>query len=419
MNQHRARARVAATQRILSLVVGLAALLATVGCADAGPDHALPTADDPSPPAEPVKLIFIHHSTGSNWLTDGQGALGETLGDNNYFVSDTNYGWGPNSIGDRTDIPNWTEWFRGPDTPTYLAALYAESGQHTSYTRRFADPGGENTVIMFKSCFPNSALQGNPDDPPSAGGWLTVGHAKYVYNDLLTYFGQHTDKLFVVITAPPLSDPTWAANARAFNQWLIYDWLDENDYGAGNVAVFDFYNVLTSNGGDSNTNDVGAAGGNHHRWWNGAVQHKTDDGGDVAAYSSAGDDHPSGAGSRKATAEFVPLLNVFYHRWRDGGASGVDISAPNAPRLDASPNPFNPRTKVGFELTAAGYAHLAVFDIAGRLVQTLADDVLPAGRHEAVWDGRDASGRAQASGTYLARLECGGRVVTTRLGLVR
>ena len=62
-------------------------------------------------PGAPVKLIFIHHSCGENWLSDGDGGLGSALGKNNYFVSDTNYGWGPSNIGDRTDIVNWTEWF--------------------------------------------------------------------------------------------------------------------------------------------------------------------------------------------------------------------------------------------------------------------------------------------------------------------
>ena len=43
-------------------------------------------------------------------------------GRNNYFVSDTNYGWGPNSIGDRTDITDWPEWFVGPRSREYLAS---------------------------------------------------------------------------------------------------------------------------------------------------------------------------------------------------------------------------------------------------------------------------------------------------------
>ena len=62
---------------------------------------------------------------------------------------------------------------------------------------------------------------------------------------------------------------------------------------------------------------------------------------------------------------------------------------------------------------------LAVFDLAGRLVRTLIDASLPQGSHEAVWDGRDESGREVGSGSYLARLEFGGMVETVRMGLVR
>jgi hypothetical protein len=118
---------------------------------------------NPDPPAQPVRLIFIHHSTGENWLSDGNGGLGIALRNNNYFVSDTNYGWGPDysdgssTIGDHTDIGNWWDWFRGPSFTTYLASLYSESGQNSSYSRLATAPAGANEIIMFKSCFPNSA----------------------------------------------------------------------------------------------------------------------------------------------------------------------------------------------------------------------------------------------------------------------
>ena len=125
--------------------------------------------NNPTPPDEIVKLIFIHHSCGENWLTDGNGNLGIALGENNYFVSDTNYGWGPDSIGDNTDIISWPGWFRGPESSRYLTELYNENGQNSDYTRTLPNPGGENQIIMFKSCFPNSNLDGNPDDPPTPG----------------------------------------------------------------------------------------------------------------------------------------------------------------------------------------------------------------------------------------------------------
>jgi hypothetical protein len=259
---------------------------------------------------------------------------------NNYFVSATNYGWGPDGIGDRTDIPNWPEWFTGPNSSTILEALYTESGQNFgdfgAWPRLATDPGGENQIIMFKSCFPNSDLYGNPDDPPAAelDDQLTVGNAKAVYNDLLTYFATRQDKLFVVITAPPLmkseTDPERAANARAFNNWLVNDWLA--DYAYPNVAVFDFFNVLTSNAGSPAANDAGKESGNHHRWWKNTVQHVQSTQNNFSAYYTE-DSHPSSAGGRKATAEFVPLLNVFYNRWK--AAQGA--MSPNAATLLPQP----------------------------------------------------------------------------------
>jgi hypothetical protein len=233
------------------------------------------------------------------------------LAENNYFVSDTNYGWGPDGIGDRTDIVDWPDWFRGPESARYMDAVYNENEQHAPYARLFGDPGGENRIVMFKSCFPNSELSGNPNDPPTPGRDYTVGNAKYIYNDLLNYFMTRPDKLFVVITAPPLSDSTYAENARAFNTWLIEDWLEENNYLYNNVAVFDFYNILTDPG-------------NHHHYSNGSIEYINNQGTNTLYYpTDAYDDHPNPAGSQKATDEFIELLNIFYNRWR--------ADAPDAP----------------------------------------------------------------------------------------
>lgn len=285
--------------------------------------------DSTDPPASPVRLVFVHHSTGGFWLADDNGGLGIALRDNNYYVSATNYGTGPDSIGDRTDVINWPEWFTGEYRDTYLAWLYAldeqNFGDFGSWSRMGTNPGGENVVILFKSCFPNSNLYGNPSDPPDAvvSDAFTVGNFKAVYNNLLTYFTTRQDKLFVVILAPPYATGEWdfdygrAANARAFNNWMMTQWLAS--YPHPNVAVFDFYNVLTSNGGNADTNDLGWASGNHHRWWSGAVQHQQTVDINYAAYPTD-DSHPSQAGNVKSTEEFVPLLNVFYNRWHSGAS---------------------------------------------------------------------------------------------------
>ncbi len=310
--------------RIPSPLLAAAAVLLTVGFLTAGlaaPAAASPASQalDPTPPDHVVKLIFIHHSCGENWLRDDHGGLGLALAQNNYFVSDTNYGWGPDAIGDRTDIPDWLEWFRSENTDRYMRALMEESRPHSDYTRPLADPGGENEIILFKSCFPNSDLYGHPDDPAAPGTDLTVANARYVYNEILQYFATRPDRLFVVITAPPLIDSDNAKNARAFNNWLVYDWLEDNNYPFANVAVFDFYNVLT--GPD-----------NHHRFDGSGIEHTYREGMNTAYYpSSPGDDHPSPEGNRRATEEFVPLLNVYFNRWRAASPTTAPAASPLAP----------------------------------------------------------------------------------------
>ena len=147
-----------------------------------------------------------------------------------------------------------------------------------------------------------------------------MANAKGVYNDLLGYFKTRQDKLFILVTAPPQSkgetDAEHAACARALNDWLTAEWL--KDYPYKNVAVFDFYNVLTSNGGSVNKNDADRETGNHHRFWNGEVRRQKSVNSNFSAYASAHDDsHPTAAGNKKATGEFVKWLNVVVNRWRE------------------------------------------------------------------------------------------------------
>lgn len=308
-------------------------------------------ADSPISPTNPVKLIFIHHSSGENWLADDDGGLGIELMNNNYFVSDTNYEWGPDDadlgyekIGDHTDSGHWYNWFVGPNHITYTNALYTEYTTHSYYTRLTdPDPGRENEIIMFKSCYPNSHISGVPTDPPTSGDnplrgqdagseHMTVANVKGIYNDILGCFATQTDSLFVLIVSPPQieddTDATHAANARAVADWLVNDWLDDYGYPHNNVAVFDFYNVLTSNGGDVDTNDLNSETGNHHRWWSGTVQHTQTVINDFSYYGggNGGGSHPTAAGNEKATEEFVPLLNVYYNRWKSGGTTCEPIS---------------------------------------------------------------------------------------------
>ena len=103
------------------------------------------------------------------------------------------------------------------------------------------------------------------------------------------------------------------------------------------------------------------------------------------------------------------------------GVSGLPVPGP--PRgfhlADAVPNPFNPITRMDFEIPQPGPVRLRVFDPAGRLVATLVDRTLSAGPHQAIWNGRDSRGRMASAGVYLYRLEAGGFATTRRMTLIK
>ena len=87
------------------------------------------------------------------------------------------------------------------------------------------------------------------------------------------------------------------------------------------------------------------------------------------------------------------------------------------------PNPFNPSTTIPFTipggLSSRHTVHLAVYDVSGALVRTLASGAFAGGRHEARWDGRNERGEQVASGIYFARLAAGGTNATRKLILLR
>lgn len=78
-------------------------------------------------------------------------------------------------------------------------------------------------------------------------------------------------------------------------------------------------------------------------------------------------------------------------------------------RLDPpAPNPFRERAFLSFQVArVAGPVRVTVYDVAGRVVRTLAAGPMDPGPHELVWDGTDDRGETVASGVYYCALEAG------------
>ena len=103
------------------------------------------------------------------------------------------------------------------------------------------------------------------------------------------------------------------------------------------------------------------------------------------------------------------------------GVTGSPVAAiPERNTLRSNtPNPFNPSTTISFGLSKRSRVRLEVFDIAGRRVTDLIDDLRDAGWHEVVWNGRAGSGEPVASGVYFYRIATEGWTDTRRMILIR
>jgi hypothetical protein len=118
------------------------------------------------------------------------------------------------------------------------------------------------------------------------------------------------------------------------------------------------------------------------------------------------------------TAETVPPWDgrIVLH----DTVSSMPPEVPRGALHQNAPNPFNPSTRIAFELTAPEHVRLAIHDVRGRLVRVLVDDSLPAGTEHAVdWDGMDRMLLPVGSGTYFYILETPTFTEKRKMSLVR
>jgi PKD repeat protein len=103
------------------------------------------------------------------------------------------------------------------------------------------------------------------------------------------------------------------------------------------------------------------------------------------------------------------------------GTATVKVKAggPNAVSAFASPNPFNPQTKVSWTLKNAGTATVRVYSLEGRLVKTLHDGFAPAGLSEAHWNGLDNAGRQVPTGVYFLSVQSANEKAVQKLYLLK
>jgi hypothetical protein len=265
-------------------------------------------------PSRPLHIFFIHHSCGGQLLAragddvgdnciyqshSNGGGLRDLLEGEGYVVHEASYG---SEQGEHTDLFDWLPKFRD-----LMDKILRSSGPDTYF-----EDNTQNSIIAFKSCFPNNLFlsEGTPPGNPF-GPELTIANAKASYTALLDIFSKHPDVLFVPITAPPLlggrsREPIWkhiarmilnkpqvdltnsSRLARKFNNWLKADDGYLKGYPHKNIAVFDYFDILTGYGESNRL--IYPSGPN------------------------SDDNHPNKEGNTKAAAEFILFLNGAVHR---------------------------------------------------------------------------------------------------------
>jgi hypothetical protein len=83
------------------------------------------------------------------------------------------------------------------------------------------------------------------------------------------------------------------------------------------------------------------------------------------------------------------------------------------------PNPFNPTTEIRFSIPSTSRVSLDVFNVTGQRIVTLVDEILAAGQHSVVWDGRDTDGNSVSSGIYFYRIVSGEFAATRKMVLLK
>ena len=113
------------------------------------------------------------------------------------------------------------------------------------------------------------------------------------------------------------------------------------------------------------------------------------------------------------TGGWRPVLSAIL-----GSLVGIDPLNNQVPQVYSLsqnyPNPFNPVTNIKFSIPVSGNVKLVLFDILGRVVKTLVNDVKPAGNYVVDFNASELS-----SGAYFYRLESGGFTETKKMLLVK
>ncbi len=291
-----------------------------------------------------------------------------------------------------------------------FVAKYNASGAH-QWSRRFGstigDWGGGVAVDASGNVVVTGGFQGTVDfggGNLSAGG-LDVYVAKYAAS------GAHQ----------------WSQNFGSTNANYGHDLAVD---ASGNVVVtgefqatvdFGGGNLVSAGGYDIFVAKYDASGA--HQWSQRAGSTVEDYGADVAVDASG---NVLVTGIFQGTADFGggPLTSagnydIFLVKYSCDPCAVPEGPQTHSHLLGAYPNPFNPNTSVFFTIDQTLEVYIEIFDVMGRSISVVADQIYEPGEHSVRWDGRNLAGNMVSSGTYFVRMKYADGVQSQKIMLVK
>jgi hypothetical protein len=358
--------------------LGLAALLLLPGalvpaCAPADPPHAQRHALAVQPPMSTnARVVFLHHSTGSaiweggvpGWFTAYNAAHATA-----YQITELAYPGAPYPW-NNYPYDYWNIWVNHAGPTAYEG----------NPTLELLTPQYE--VIVFKHCFPVSAIAPDVGAPDVSSPDMTSENYKLQYAALKTKLRSFPANRFIVWTGAALlqanNTPEQAARAKEFFDWVRTVWDEPGD----NIYVWDFFDLETGGG----------------------IYMLPEHGGS--------DSHPNPT----FAAEVAPLfgqrvVDVIAGKGDSSDAAQVPSSGGQVSLALAGANPVTGPVSLRLDLPVAAKVRLSLHDVAGRMVALLVDGDSPAGTRYLAWDSRAAG---VPSGVYFARLTAGARELSRR-----
>lgn len=116
---------------------------------------------------------------------------------------------------------------------------------------------------------------------------------------------------------------------------------------------------------------------------------------------------------------YMQNYNLMFDWWNNTGIDGApETTAPGM--IQNAPNPFSAITNISFNLTQSSPVTISIYNVAGQLVTTLADQQsFNEGSNSVQWDGLNESGTMVSPGVYFCRLSADGISRTHRMLMVR